>query len=118
LICLRCGHCHRLIPIYEQLGEKYKDNSNVIVAKIDSTANEVEHIKVERFPTIKYVREKKISFGICNIIYLRLFPKDSDEVIDYFGERTVADFSKFIDSNGKEDGKTRASDQEVNSKIV
>ncbi len=36
---------------------------------------------------------------------LRLFPKDSDEVIDYQGERTVAGLSKFIDSNGKEAGK-------------
>ncbi len=35
----------------------------------------------------------------------RLFPKDSDEVIDYQGERTIDALSKFIDSNGKEAGK-------------
>jgi len=82
-----CGHCKQLAPIYEQLGEKYKDNPDVVVAKMDATVNELEDIKIQSFPTIK------------------LFPKDSDEVIDYQGERTVDALSKFIDSNGKEAGK-------------
>jgi len=82
-----CGHCKQLTPIYEQLGEKYKDNADVVIAKMDATANELEDIKIQSFPTIK------------------LFPKGSDEVIDYQGERTVDGLSKFIDSNGKEAGK-------------
>jgi len=82
-----CGHCKQLTPIYEQLGEKYKDNADVIVAKMDATANELEDIKIQSFPTIK------------------LFPKDSDEVIDYQGARTLVGFSQFIDSNGKDSGK-------------
>ncbi|CAF1403034.1 unnamed protein product [Adineta ricciae] len=82
-----CGHCKQLTPIYEQLGEKYKDNQDVVIAKMDATANELEDIKIQSFPTIK------------------LFPKDSDEVIDYQGERTLEALSKFIDSNGQEAGK-------------
>ena len=39
------------------------------------------------------------------VFFVRLFPKGSDEVIDYQGERTVDGLSKFIDSNGKEAGK-------------
>jgi len=54
---------------------------------MDATANELEDIKIQSFPTIK------------------LFPKDSDEVIDYQGERTLEGLSKFVDSNGKEAGK-------------
>jgi protein disulfide-isomerase A1 len=82
-----CGHCKQLTPIYEQLGEKYKDNDEIVIAKMDATANELEDIKIQSFPTIK------------------LFPKDSDEVIDYQGERTLEGLSKFVDSNGKEAGK-------------
>ena len=58
----RCGHCIRLVPIYDQLGEKYKDNPSVVIAKMDATANELEHTKVNSFPTIK------------------LFKKDTNEV--------------------------------------
>ncbi|CAF2578489.1 unnamed protein product [Rotaria sp. Silwood2] len=90
-----CGHCKQLTPIYEQLGEQYKDNADVVVAKMDSTVNELEDIKIQSFPTIK------------------LFPKDSDEVIDYNGARTVEGLSKFIDSNGKENGKAAATDEEL-----
>ena len=82
-----CGHCKQLTPIYEQLGEKYKDNADVVIAKMDATANELEDIKVQSFPTIK------------------LFPKGSDEIIEYNGVRTVEGLSKFIDTNGKESGK-------------
>jgi len=62
LIILRCGHCKQLKPIYEELGEKYRNNSDVVIAKIDSTVNELEDIKIQNVPTIKYVK-KKTSFS-------------------------------------------------------
>lgn len=78
-----CGHCKQLKPIWDQLGEHYKDHPEVIIAKVDATANEMEDIKISSFPTIK------------------LFPKNSDGIVDYNGERTVEAFKAFIEKEGK-----------------
>lgn len=77
-----CGHCKQLAPIYDELGEKYKDNANVVIAKMDATANELEHTKINSFPTIK------------------LYKKDTNEVVDFNGERTLEGISRFIESGG------------------
>jgi len=78
-----CGHCKQLAPTWDKLGEAFKDHPDIIVAKMDATANELEDIKVQSFPTIKY------------------FPKGSNEVVDYSGERTLDEFKKFLESGGK-----------------
>jgi protein disulfide isomerase family A protein 3 len=38
-----CGHCKSLAPKYEVLGGKYEGSPDVVIAKIDATANDVEH---------------------------------------------------------------------------
>ena len=48
-----CGHCKQLAPIYDQLGEEFKDSTEFVVAKMDSTVNELEDIKIQSFPTLK-----------------------------------------------------------------
>lgn len=78
-----CGHCKQLAPIYDTLAENFADKPEFVVAKMDSTLNELADIKVQSFPTIK------------------LFVKDSDEVIDYSGERTLEGMTKFLESHGK-----------------
>jgi protein disulfide-isomerase A1 len=88
-----CGHCKQLAPIWDELGEKFDGSGDTVIAKMDSTANELEDIKIQSFPTIKF------------------FPKDSDEVVDYNGERTLDAFVKFLNSGGK-DGAGPADDDE------
>merc|ERR1712001_728239 len=76
-----CGHCKQLVPTWDKLGEKYADRDDFVVAKMDSTANELEDIKIQGFPTIK-----------C-------FTKGDNKVVDYNGERTLEGFSKFLESD-------------------
>jgi len=79
-----CGHCKQLEPIYNELGDKYASNENVVIAKMDATANELEHTKIVSFPTIK------------------LFKKETNEAVDFNGDRTLEGLSRFIDTQGKE----------------
>jgi len=79
-----CGHCKQLAPIWDELGAKFKDSETIVVAKMDSTANELEDVKIQSFPTIKF------------------FPKAGGEVVDYNGERTLDALTKFLESGGKE----------------
>jgi len=73
-----CGHCKQLVPIYDELGEKYKDHESIIIAKMDSTANELEHTKIQSFPTIK------------------LYKSGDNKVIPYTGARTLAGLSRVL----------------------
>ncbi|XP_075068821.1 protein disulfide-isomerase A4 [Mixophyes fleayi] len=51
-----CGHCKSLEPIYNDLGKKYKSVENLVIAKMDATANDIpsDKYKVEGFPTIYF----------------------------------------------------------------
>ena len=54
-----------------------QDDENIVIAKMDSTLNEVEQVKVQGFPTIK------------------LFKKGDNAIVDYNGERTLEGRQRF-----------------------
>merc|ERR1719365_151370 len=50
-----CGHCKKLAPIYDELGEAMRDE-NVEIVKMDATANDVPPpYDVKGFPTLYWV---------------------------------------------------------------
>jgi len=68
-----CGHCKELAPRYEALAAKLKPLADkLVLAKVNSEANEIENVIVEGFPTLRlYAAEKK------------------HEAIEYTGERSA-----------------------------
>ena len=94
-IALFLGHCKQLTPIWEKLGDEYKDHENIVIAKMDSTANELESVKVQGFPTIKY------------------FMAGDNKVVDYNGERTLEGLKKFLESGGKDGAGVEGDDEEA-----
>lgn len=78
-----CGHCKELAPIYEKVALHYKDYGDVVIAKLDSTANEVAGVVISGFPSIK------------------MFPSGSasSDFIDFKGDRTEEAIISWIDSN-------------------
>ncbi|XP_064201545.1 protein disulfide isomerase family A, member 7 [Anguilla rostrata] len=75
-----CGHCKNLEPKYTELGEQLSGDPNVIIAKMDATANDVPTgYDVQGFPTIYFAPAGK---------------KDTPK--RYEGAREVKDFLNFL----------------------
>nr|XP_034172129.1 protein disulfide-isomerase A3 [Osmia lignaria] len=74
-----CGHCKKLAPDYDKLGEKLADE-DVEIVKFDATANDVPApYEVRGFPTLYWA------------------PKNAkDNPVKYEGGRTIDDFIKYI----------------------
>jgi len=94
-----CGHCQKLVPIYEELGQFYKNEKkdNIVIAKIDATANSYpDTISIRGFPTIL------------------LFPAgDKENPVTYEGDRTLEALKLFVnehDPNNSASGKDNKED--------
>jgi protein disulfide isomerase len=77
-----CGHCKKLAPIWDQVASDLKDVKDLVIAKIDSTANEVEDIEIRGYPTLKF------------------FPKGSKKApVDFDGGREADDIKNWLKEN-------------------
>ncbi|KAH8973021.1 hypothetical protein BDL97_01G023400 [Sphagnum fallax] len=49
-----CGHCKKLEPEYNRLGEVLQNIPSIVIAKVDATKNEHALVQVKEFPTILF----------------------------------------------------------------
>ncbi|XP_054848501.1 protein disulfide-isomerase-like protein of the testis [Eublepharis macularius] len=79
-----CEACQKVLPIWDELGKMYENRKNIVIAKIDYTANNVQLLNVERYPFFRY------------------FPVGSATRVDpYKGEHTLDAFVNFLEEQIK-----------------
>jgi protein disulfide-isomerase A6 len=86
-----CGHCQRLAPEYEKVGEAFANDKNVVVASVDCDAHNAvcSRFGIQGFPTLKY------------------FPRGSKEPQEYDGGRTAEDIITYINDHAGAKGKIK-----------
>ncbi|XP_048367529.1 protein disulfide-isomerase A4 [Sphaerodactylus townsendi] len=88
-----CGHCKKLEPIYLELGKKYKNQKNLVIAKMDATANDItnDSYKAEGFPTIYFAPSNK----------------KTNPIKFEGGERSLEHLSKFVEEHATKLSRTK-----------
>lgn len=76
-----CGHCKALAPTWDDLAKDVMDIDDLVIAKMDSTTNEVADVEIRGFPTLKF------------------YPKDNKAGVDYSGDRDLEAFKDFLSKN-------------------
>ncbi|GJN28712.1 hypothetical protein PR202_gb16869 [Eleusine coracana subsp. coracana] len=83
-----CGHCKKLAPILEEAATTLQSDEDVLIAKMDATANDVpSQFDVQGYPTLYFVGP-------------------SGKLTSYDGGRTAEDIVDFIKKNKETAGQT------------
>jgi len=77
-----CGHCKKLAPIWDELAAELKDVKGITIAKMDSTANEVEGVSIKGYPTLKFYHRGQ-----------------KNAPVDYDGGRELEGFRTWLNEN-------------------
>lgn len=76
-----CGHCKKLAPILDEVAISFENNADVIIAKMDATANDVTNeFDVQGYPTL-------------------YFSSASGKLSQYDGDRTAEAIINFVKTN-------------------
>ncbi|KZT74384.1 protein disulfide isomerase [Daedalea quercina L-15889] len=82
-----CGHCKRLKPTWDQLGDRYAAvKDRITIAKMEAQENDLPPsvpFRVAGFPTLKFK------------------PAGTREFIDYNGDRSLESLVAFVEENAK-----------------
>ena len=77
-----CGHCKNLAPIWDELAKKLEDRDDVMIAKLDSTVNQIDSVKIPGYPS------------------LLLFKGSEASNTPYNGERNLDGLLNFLEDHG------------------
>ncbi|XP_043721676.1 protein disulfide-isomerase-like [Telopea speciosissima] len=93
-----CGHCKKLAPILDEVAVALQSDADVIIAKIDATANDIptDTFDVRGYPTV-------------------YFKTASGNLSQYDGDRTKEDILDFIQKNRDKTGKQESVKDEQQS---
>jgi protein disulfide-isomerase A1 len=88
-----CGHCKRLKPIWDSLGDHFANvKDQVVIAKLEAQENDLPSsvpFRVGGFPTLKFK------------------PAGSREFIDFDGDRELESLISFVEEHAKNDLKPK-----------
>jgi len=92
-----CGHCKAMAPTFEELGQAFQDVNNVVIAKMDATANDVDQ-----------------SFGIQGFPTLLLFPRgNKSQPVRYEGDRSLEDMKTFVQTHNSAESQSGSAKDEL-----
>lgn len=94
-----CGHCQKLAPILEEVAISFQSDADVVIAKLDATANDIpsDTYDVKGFPTI-------------------FFRSATGKLVQYEGDRTKQDIIDFIEKNRDKIGQQEPAKEEEPAK--
>ncbi|NWZ70236.1 PDIA2 isomerase, partial [Acrocephalus arundinaceus] len=104
-----CPHCQAMAAAWEELAERYKDREDIVIAEMDCTANELENITIQGYPTLHYFPAgpgRKVGVGTCGVTstWRMVAPSAPSapmvQMVEYKSTRDVETFSKFLENGG------------------
>lgn len=99
-----CGHCKRLTPIWESLGDHFAEvKDQLVIAKMESTENDLPAsapFRISGFPTLKFK------------------PAGSREFLEYNGDRELESLVAYVEEHAKNSLKPAAKAPENDSQAT